>query len=399
MFMRQKKILIAQGGGPTMVINKSLVGIVEQSKKQKYKSIGAYNGVNGIINSKFINLDKISQEKLNIISSTPGAALGSTRDKPDEEYCTKILEIIKKNKIDKFFYIGGNDSSDSLRIISEKSNEINYPLQCIHVPKTIDNDLVLNDHTPGFGSASKYVASVFAGINLDVKSLPGVYIGVVMGRHAGFLTASSSLLKKNHLDGPNFIYLPECDFDVEYFLSDVENFYRKYGRCIIAVSEGIHDANGVLIVEKLKKINEKDSHGNVQLSGSGSLGDYLSNLIKTQLGIKRVRADTLGYMQRSFLGFASEIDQKEAHLIGKDAVKYSSKMNKSFSICIKERKLNSLLPYSFQTNVSELVDIAGKTKLLHASMINQAKNNINKRFLDYALPLIGKQLPDFSSLI
>ena len=215
--MRQKKILIAQGGGPTMVINQSLTGIIFEAQKKNYKSIGAFNGVNGIINSKFINLDKISREHLNTIAKTPGAALGSTRDKPDEEYCEKILQVIKKNKIEKFFYIGGNDSSDSLKIISERTKEINYSLQCIHVPKTIDNDLVLNDHTPGYGSASKYVASVFAGVNLDVNSLPGVYIGVVMGRHAGFLTASSSLLKRNFLDGPNFIYLPECNFDIESF--------------------------------------------------------------------------------------------------------------------------------------------------------------------------------------
>lgn len=396
--MRQKKILIAQGGGPTMVINQSLTGIIFEAKKKNYKSIGAFNGVNGIINSKFINLDKISKENLETIAKTPGAALGSTRDKPDEEYCEKILQIIKKNKIEKFFYIGGNDSSDSLRIISERTKEINYSLQCIHVPKTIDNDLVLNDHTPGYGSASKYVASVFAGVNLDVNSLPGVYIGVVMGRHAGFLTASSSLLKKNFLDGPNFIYLPECNFDMESFLNDVERFYRKYGKCIIAVSEGIHDKKGILIAEKFKKINEKDSHGNIQLSGSGSLGDYLSNQIKSKLGIKRVRADTLGYMQRSFLGIASEIDQKEAYLIGKAAVKISSKHPKSFSVSIKERRFNSLTPYRFEISTNNLYDIAGKTKFIPVSMINKAQNNVNKIFKQYALPLIGTKIPIFGSL-
>ena len=197
-----KNILIAQGGGPTNVINMSLVSIVKEEKKLKSKVLGSLNGVNGIINKKFINLDRISDNDLNVISNTPGAALGSTRDKPDKKYCLEILKILKQKKISKFYYIGGNDSSDSLRIISEHANKINYELQCIHIPKTIDNDLVNNDHTPGFGSAAKYVAQLFSGINYDVKSLPGVYIGIIMGRHAGFLAASSALLKQKKDDGP-----------------------------------------------------------------------------------------------------------------------------------------------------------------------------------------------------
>jgi len=189
-------ILIAQGGGPTNVINQSLVGIIQEEKKNKSLIIGAINGVNGIINSKFKNLNRLSNDTLKKLQNTPGAALGSTRDKPDTKYCLEVLKVLRKKKISKFYYIGGNDSSDSLNIISNYSKKYNYKLQCIHVPKTIDNDLVLNDHTPGFGSAAKYVALLFAGINFDVKSLPGVYLGIVMGRHAGFLTAATSLLKK-----------------------------------------------------------------------------------------------------------------------------------------------------------------------------------------------------------
>ena len=168
-----------------------------------------------------MNLNKISKNDLKIISQTPGAALGSTRDKPDKKYCLEILKVLKRKKISKFYYIGGNDSSDSLRIISEYARKIEYDVQCIHIPKTIDNDLVSNDHTPGFGSAAKYVAQLFSGINYDVKSLPGVYLGIVMGRHAGFLTASSALLKKNNRDGPHLIYLPEFAFSSQ-------SFFKKY---------------------------------------------------------------------------------------------------------------------------------------------------------------------------
>ena len=208
-----KNILIAQGGGPTNVINQSLVGIIKQEKKFKSNIYGAINGVNGIINNRFISLNKISERDLNLISQTPGAALGSTRDKPDQKYCLEILNILKKKKINKFYYIGGNDSSDSLRIISEYTKKIDNNIQCIHIPKTIDNDLVKNDHTPGFGSASKYVAQLFSGINFDVSSLPGVYLGIVMGRHAGFLTASASLLRKKESDGPHLVFIPEFSFD------------------------------------------------------------------------------------------------------------------------------------------------------------------------------------------
>ena len=358
-----KNILIAQGGGPTNVINQSLVGIIQQEKKYKSKILGSINGVNGIINNRFISLNKISEKDLKTIANTPGAALGSTRDKPDKKYCKEILKILKNKKISKFYYIGGNDSSDSLRIISEYAKDIKYKLQCIHIPKTIDNDLVCNDHTPGFGSAAKYVAQLFSGINYDVKSLPGVYLGIVMGRHAGFLTASSSLLKKENDDGPNLIYIPESPFEINTFLNQVKSVFNKYGRCVIAISEGIQDKNKKLISQKIIKKTEYDAHGNIQLSGTGSLGDYLSGEIKEKLNLPRVRADTLGYPQRCFLGSTSEIDQKEALKIGIFAAKYSNKNNTSFSAGILERK-KFTNPYRTTFIANSLEKVAGKTKIM-----------------------------------
>ena len=391
-------ILIAQGGGPTNVINQSLSGIIINEKKMGSKIFGSLNGVNGIINNRFLDLNKISNSDLKIIQNTPGAALGSTRDKPDQNYCIEIFKRLQTKNIKKFYYIGGNDSSDSLKIISNFAESKNYGLQCIHVPKTIDNDLVLNDHTPGFGSAAKYVAQLFSGINYDVKSLPGVYVGIVMGRHAGFLTASSSLLKKNDNDGPHRIFIPECPIGLDEFLSSIKETFCKYGRCIVAVSEGIKDKSNKLFTEKIKKKNEFDDHGNIQLSGSGILGDYLAEQIKRKLKISRVRADTLGYPQRCFLGSASEVDQKEAFEIGLHSVKYSCKNPSSFSVGIKERKVFSE-SYKVQYIQNPLVDIAGKTKHMDSSFYNKKKFHVTKKFTNYCLPLIGKNIPNTTSII
>ena len=396
--IKNKNILIAQGGGPTNVINMSLVSILKEEIKLGSNVIGSLNGVNGIINNRFTNLNKISSSDLKLIAQTPGAALGSTRDKPDEKYCFEILKILKKKKVDKFYYIGGNDSSDSLRIISEYAKDSNYNLQCIHIPKTIDNDLVCNDHTPGFGSAAKYVAQLFSGINYDVKSLPGVYLGIVMGRHAGFLTASSALLKKNNSDGPHLIYLPEFAFSTQSFLKNIKQIFNKYGRCVIAVSEGIQNKNKKLVSQEISKTQEYDAHGNFQLSGSGSLGDFLANKIKSKLKLSRVRADTLGYPQRSFLGSTSEVDQKEAFEIGKFAVRKARQVNYSFSAGIKERKILSS-PYKVSYKINSLTEVAGKTKVMSKKFYNYKQNFITKEFINYALPLIGRKKINTKSII
>ena len=324
--MSARKILIAQGGGPTAVINQSLVGVVLAGKKNKdiNKIYGAVHGVRGIVNQDFVDLNKENNHHLNLIAKTPAAALGSTRDKPDQKYCQKIFKVLKAHQIDTFFYIGGNDSSDTLQILSKESKKVGYPLVCIHIPKTIDNDLLINDHTPGYPSAAKFVSLAFSGINLDIKSLPGIYIGVVMGRHAGFLTAAASLGRKNQGDGPHLIYLPENNFNTSQFLSDVKKVYQKLGRCIVAVSEGIHDSKNLPIAAKIQKNTEKDAYGNLQLSGNAALGDMLAQLVRRKLKISRVRSDTLGYLQRSFLGCVSKVDEREAREIGKKALLYAT---------------------------------------------------------------------------
>lgn len=384
------KVVIAQGGGPTAVINQSLVGAVLESRKfpQVTRVYGAINGVEGIINEDFMDLSQETTHNLEQVAKTPASALLSTRIKPDEKYCQELFKVLKAHDARYFFYIGGNDSSDTVRIVNEQAKKSDYEFRAIHIPKTIDNDLVLNDHTPGFGSAARYVAQAFMGINLDNRALPGVYLGIVMGRHAGFLTAAASLAQKYPDDGPHLVYLPERTFSIDKFLLDVKETYEKHGTCVIAISEGVCGEDGEPIITKLADSVERDAHGNVQLSGTGSLGDMLTKLIKEKLNISRVRADTLGYPQRNFIGSISDIDQNEAREVGEKAAQYAIWHNIDGSIVI-ERTGN----YSVDYRLVPLELIAGKTKHMPDNFINAAGNDVTDLFKHYARPLVGSGFP------
>lgn len=383
----QGKAIIAQGGGPTAVINQSLVGALREMKKHPEITgiYGALHGVRGIIEEDFLDLTHEEDANLDQVAATPCAALGSTRDKPDEAYCEKIFKVFQKYDIRYFFYIGGNDSSDTVRLVNEHALKEGYEFKAFHIPKTIDNDLVINDHTPGFGSAAKFVAQAFQGANLETHALPGIYIGIVMGRHAGFLTAAAALGKNRQDDGPHLIYLPERPFDIDSFLGDVKAVYDRLGRCVIAVSEGITDKDGTPIAAKLKETVTRDSHGNIELAG-GELGDMLSKAIKGNLKISRVRADTFGYLQRSFAGTVSETDQKEAYIAGQMAVQYATKeMYQSGSVVLERSE-----PYTITYGLTELKNIAALTKHMPDHFINEAGNDVTEAFLAYGTPLLGK---------
>ena len=319
--------------------------------------------------------------------------MGSTRDKPDAKYCAEIFKVLQAHEIEQFFYIGGNDSSDTVRIVALEAAKAGYPLRCIHIPKTIDNDLVGNDHTPGFPSAARFVAQAFAGANLDNAALPGVYVGVVMGRHAGFLTAAAALGKKFPDDGPHLIYLPERVFDTSRFLADVKATYERYGRCVIAVSEGIHDASGTPILSLLAKEIEHDAHGNVQLSGTGALADLLCEEIKNKLGIKRVRGDTFGYLQRSFIGCVSDVDQREAREVGEKAVQFAMWGDRSGSVAIKRTG-----SYAVDYELVPLETVAGKTRTMEDMFISASGTDVTDAFRHYLLPLLGSGMPDAARL-
>jgi 6-phosphofructokinase len=393
--MSSQKVLVAQGGGPTAVINQSLVGVALEARKFAgvERVYGAAFGVRGIVNEDFVDLSRETSRNLEAVANTPSSALGSTRDKPDLAYCQEILKVLKAHAIGNFFYIGGNDSSDTVRIVADEARKSGYPLRCMHIPKTIDNDLVGNDHTPGFPSAARFVAQAFTGVNLDNAALPGVYCAVVMGRHAGFLTAASALARKFPDDGPHLIYLPERNFTIDGFLGDVKATFERRGRCVIAVSEGIHDEQGAPIIAKLASTIEKDAHGNVQLSGTGALADLLCEEIKTKLHIKRVRGDTFGYLQRSFAGCVSDVDQREAREVGEKAVQYALWGQGDGSVAIHRTGA-----YAVDYPLIPLESVAGKTRVMEAQFIAATGNNVTDAFHAYLRPLLGSGMPEVERL-
>ncbi|MEN0020050.1 MAG: 6-phosphofructokinase [Planctomycetota bacterium] len=400
--------VIGQAGGPTAVINQSLVGVVRAFHDAKRANpslpigriLGMRHGVRGLTEDNLVDLTDTDDAKLDRLGNTPSAGLGSTRDKPDADYCQRIADACKKHGIRYFFYIGGNDSSDTCRIVNELASDISYDLRCFHVPKTVDNDLPINDHTPGFPSAARCVAQAFMGDALDNASIPGIKINIVMGRHAGFLTAASALARQHPDDGPHLVYLPEVGFDTDRFVQDVAKVYDRLGRCQIAVSEGIQDADGTAITTKLFD-GETDAHGNVQLSGTGALGDALSKLIKDNLKTAsgkapRVRADTFGYLQRCWHD-ASPIDRAEARAAGAHAAKLALEGQHDGSVAIERvHPPESGQPYAASLRRIELKDVAAQTKHMPEAFIG-GTNDVTPAFLDYARPLVG-DLPIFERL-
>ncbi len=385
------KVLVAQGGGPTAVINQSLVGAVLEARKftQVTRVYGALHGVKGIVNEEFVDLTRETTHNLERVANTPSSALLSTREKPDEAYCARMFKVMQAHDIRYFFYVGGNDSSDTVRIVKEQANAANYELRAIHIPKTIDNDLVVNDHCPGFGSAARFVSQAFMGVNLDSRALPGVYVAVIMGRHAGFLAASASLARKYVDEGPHLIYMPERAFSLDKFLGDVQEVYERHGRCIVSVSEGIADAHHTPILTTLVE-RERDDHGNVELSGTGALADLLASTVKQRLGIKRVRSDTFGYLQRSFMGCVSDRDAHEAREVGEKAVQYAMWDNVDGTIVIRRPVLN----YSVEYDLVPVEQVAAKTKTMPDTFINEAGNGVTDAFYSYCRPLVGSGFPE-----
>ena len=407
--------VIGQSGGPTAVINQSLAGAVEALRDTLVRKgfvkrlYGMRHGVSGLVKNDLLDLTKVKAKHLARVAESPSAALGSSRDKPDRDYCHAILNACSARDIRYFFYIGGNDSSDTCRIVSELAAESGYDLRCFHIPKTVDNDLVGSDHTPGFASAARFVATAFAADGLDNASLPGVKINVVMGRHAGFLTAASALarecfeeaeaaVKKGGFEpGPHLIYLPEVPFDTDRFVADVQGVYARLGRCQVAVSEGVQDKDGTAIATLLAQGLERDAHGNVQLSGVSVLGDALADLVKKNVKTSsgkpaRVRADTFGYLQRCWPD-PSPVDAAEAAAAAEFAVKCAAKGFQSGSVAITRRKGKK---YRADYERIELRDVAAKTRHMPESFI-KGTNNVSRAFNDYCRPLVGP-LPVLSRL-
>ncbi|WP_315918970.1 diphosphate--fructose-6-phosphate 1-phosphotransferase [Mesorhizobium sp. SP-1A] len=372
--------VIAQGGGPTAVINQTMVGAVLEIRKRHpgARVLGSRYGVRGIRDGDYVDLSDVDEKRLRLVGHTPGAALGSTRDKPDAAYCEAVLKGLQNAGADAFIYIGGNDTAGTQEILAQASaGKITF----VHAPKTIDNDLVENDHTPGFISAAEFVAGAFMSVDLDFRALPGIYVGIVMGRHAGFLTAASAAWRFDTDSGPHLVYVPERPFVVENFIDDVKASLARHRRCVVAVSEGVSTADGRSLVESLVPPGklERDQHGNVKLSGS-DLTAALEQALADGLPGKRARVDALGYMPRGYIGAISDIDRQEAFDAGAFAAAVIDQGGGSVAVQFDgARTVLKKVP---------LASVAGKTRHMPADFLKPDVNELADPGLAYLKRLV-----------
>ena len=392
--------IIGQSGGPTSVINASAYGVIDTALKNPNITAvyGAEHGIKGVLNDRLFDMSQEDAAELELLKYTPSSALGSCRykmadpDVDDTDY-KRILEIFKKYDVRYFFYNGGNDSMDTCNKISKYMQKVGYECRVMGVPKTIDNDLFGTDHCPGFASAAKYIATSCMEIYQDARVYDTGMVCVIeiMGRHAGWLAASAALATEFGA-GPDLVYLPEVDFDMDQFLADVEHIYKEKGNCLVAVSEGIHYADGSFVSEA--KTSATDGFGHAQLGG---LAAMLANVVKEKIGAK-VRGIELSLLQRCGAHLASETDIEESYMSGKAAVEnavagLTDKMV-GFERSYEDGK------YVCRTKLFNLTDVANTEKKVPVEWINEAHNGVGKEFIEYALPLIQGEpnLPKQSSL-
>lgn len=405
--MEIKNLIVGQSGGPTAVINSSLYGVVSEALSQPSigKVYGMINGIEGFLRGTILDFEEnLFASDLEKLKTTPGAYLGSCRYKLPEDLEDPVYPLLfqklQELNIGYFFYIGGNDSMDTVSKLSRYAEKINSDIRVIGEPKTIDNDLVMTDHTPGFGSAARYVASTVREIVIDanVYETKSVTIVEIMGRHAGWLTAASALARKSTGDNPLLIYLPETDFDEEAFLEKVNNCFEKNPNVIVCVSEGIHDKNGTFICEYDNSVGT-DTFGHKMLAGCGK---YLENLVRNRLGVK-ARSVELNVSQRCSASMMSATDQKEAVLAGKFGVREALKGATGKMVSYIR---TSDLPYRITLGLEDVNLICNQEKTVPLAWISKDGSDVTDAFLTYALPLIQGAveiplgtdgLPDFLS--
>lgn len=380
--------VVAQSGGPSAVINASVCGVIQEALKHDgiQNIYGAQNGIAGILNSALFDLRKENPSVIEGLRYTPGAALGSVRYKvKTEEEFEKIFYALKKHNIRYFFYAGGNDSMDTADKVNKVAECMGYEMRCIGVPKTIDNDLPFTDHCPGFGSAAKYLATLIAEAWIDQRDLPSTKILLVeaMGRNAGWLAGAGALAKRCDDDGPHLVYLPEVDFDIDQFITDVQKVYDTYDRALVVVSEGVHTSDGKLLGEG----KAKDAFGHVQLGGCAY---NLNALIQRELGIKS-RFILPATAQRSAAHCGSLTDINEAWRVGSEAVKAAVAGYSGVMMTIVREPGSE---YRSSVGKAPLADVANVEKKVPLDWINEAGNNVTQQFIDYCRPLIAGQ-PNF----
>ena len=392
--------VIGQSGGPTSVINASAYGVIRTALDNPNITnvYGAEHGIKGVLNDRLFDMSKEAAKELELLKYTPSSALGSCRykmkdpDVDDTDY-RRILEVFKKHNIRYFFYNGGNDSMDTCNKISKYMQKSGYECRVMGVPKTIDNDLFGTDHCPGYASAAKYIATSCMEVYQDARvyDTGTICIIEIMGRHAGWLTAAAALATE-YGAGPDLIYLPETDFDMEQFLADVQRVYKERGNCMVAVSEGIHYADGSFVSEA--KTSATDGFGHAQLGGLAAL---LANIVKEKTGVK-VRGIELSLLQRCGAHLASETDIEESFMAGKAAVE-NAVAGITDKMVAFERSVEGG-HYVCKTKLIDLADVANTEKKVPLEWINETHNGVKREFINYALPLIQgePQLPKEDSL-
>ena len=380
--------IIGQSGGPTSVINASAYGVIRAAldAEEITKVYGAAHGILGVLNDKLYVMDEEDPTELKYLLHTPSSELGSCRykmadpEKDDSDY-KRILEIFKKYNVRYFFYNGGNDSMDTCNKISRYMESVGYECRVMGVPKTIDNDLFGTDHCPGYGSAAKYIATSCMEINKDARVYDNGMITIVeiMGRHAGWLAASAALATEFG-SGPDLIYLPETDFDMDKFLDDVMRIYKATGKVLVAVSEGIHYADGSFVSEA--KTSATDGFGHAQLGGLASL---LANIVKEKTGAK-VRGIELSLLQRCGAHLASATDINEACAAGMEAVRQAVSGTTGKMVAFERQMIDG--EYHCKLVLLPLADVANYEKKVPMAWINEEQNGLKHEFIDYVLPLI-----------
>ena len=385
-----KNAMIAQSGGPTAAINATLAGVIRRLRKSEEVGTiyGSLHGITGVLDEKFLNLSEScdkDEEFLPALTNSPAMYLGSCRVKmPDPSaergIYDRIFVTLQKFNVGYFFYIGGNDSMDTITKLAKEARRRNSDIRFIGVPKTIDNDLILTDHTPGYGSAAKYIASSMLEIAHDtyIYDLPCVTIVEIMGRDAGWLTAAAALARNSYNETPQLIYLPEVPFHRSQFLKDVKNVLNVSKNAVVAVSEGIRDEDGVYISAKAKA---EDKFGHMQLSG---VGKVLETLVKEQIGSK-VRSIELSILQRCAGHAASGQDINESLEEGEAAAAYALQGKTGVMPAIRRTSDD---PYTYEIVERDLADVANRARSLPREWVNEAGNDVTEDFLRYARPLI-----------
>jgi 6-phosphofructokinase len=394
----KKNALYAQSGGVTAVINATAGALILEARKNKNigKVFAAENGILGVLREELIDTSKESLSSIESLSYRPGGVFGSCRFKlkdleiSEKEY-ERLIEVFKAHNIGYFFYNGGNDSADTAFKVSQIGKKLNYPIQCIAIPKTVDNDLVLTDCCPGFGSAAKYIATSTMEASLDVQSMSEtstkVFILEVMGRHAGWMAASSVLARTSNEDAPHIILLPEVTFNQKDFLALVKQVVAKHGYCVVVVSEGVKNSKGKFLAES----DRRDAFGHSQLGG---IAPFISELINNKLKIKNHWA-VADYLQRSARHIASKVDLEQAQAVGSFAIKYAlAGMNGVMPIIVR----NKGSKYKWSIEAAPLSKIANLEKKLPKSFISKNGMNVTQKAIDYLMPLIqGESHPPYKN--